>query len=99
MTTTIGPLELDPVFAQMGAATIQHVWAIPQLTDREKVFLSVTADVCQQALGMPFERHVRRGLGSRMSTADILALVRVLASYSAHHPAVKRLGRLARVWA
>src|SRR5919198_1189013 len=30
----------------LAAATVEHAWAVPELSDREKVFLCVVADVC-----------------------------------------------------
>jgi alkylhydroperoxidase/carboxymuconolactone decarboxylase family protein YurZ len=77
---------LDPVFAQMLGATAKHVRAIPELTDREKTFLCVVADICQPSLGLAFEAHVRAGLGRGVSTADIRALLRFI-SYDCGYPA------------
>jgi alkylhydroperoxidase/carboxymuconolactone decarboxylase family protein YurZ len=90
-------IALDPVFAQMAAATVKHVWALPQLTDREKVFLSVVADVCQPSLGLPFELHVRAGLARGVSTADIRALLRFIAYDSGYPAALAALDRLAEI--
>ncbi|WP_253770693.1 carboxymuconolactone decarboxylase family protein [Goodfellowiella coeruleoviolacea] len=77
---------LDPVFGQMAGATVRHAWAVAELTDREKVFLCVVADVCQPSLGLPFELHVRAGLARGVSTADIRALLRLI-SYDSGYPA------------
>jgi alkylhydroperoxidase/carboxymuconolactone decarboxylase family protein YurZ len=77
---------LDPVFAQMVGATAKHAWAVPELTDREKTFLCVAADVCQPSLGLAFEAHLRAGLGRGVSTADIRALLRFI-SYDCGYPA------------
>ncbi|MPZ85258.1 MAG: carboxymuconolactone decarboxylase [Actinophytocola sp.] len=77
---------LDPVFAQMVGATAEHVHAIPELTDREKTFLCVVADVCQPSLGLAFEAHVRAGIGRGVSTTDIRALLRFI-SYDCGYPA------------
>jgi alkylhydroperoxidase/carboxymuconolactone decarboxylase family protein YurZ len=97
-TTTNTPVtSLDPLFAQMGAATIQHAWAIPELTDREKVFLTITADVCQGTLGRPFELHVRSGSGHSVSTADIRDLLRFVSYDTGYHAALAALDRLAEI--
>jgi alkylhydroperoxidase/carboxymuconolactone decarboxylase family protein YurZ len=100
MSTTTG-IDLvgaqDPVFAQMAGATVEHAWSVPQLSDREKVFLSVVADVCQPSLGLPFELHVRAGLDRGVSTADIRALLRLIAydsGYPAALAAFERLGEI-----
>ncbi|MGO4615072.1 carboxymuconolactone decarboxylase family protein [Nocardia sp. 2YAB30] len=88
---------LDPVFAQMGVATAGHADAVPELTEREKVFLQVTADVCQQCLGLPFELHVRAGLKQGVSTADIRALLRLISYDSGYHAALAAFERLAEI--
>jgi alkylhydroperoxidase/carboxymuconolactone decarboxylase family protein YurZ len=89
--------ELDPVFAQMSAATLGHVWAIPELTDREKVFLTVVADVCQPSLGLPFELHVRAGIQRDVSTADIRALLRLISYDTGYPAALAAFERLAEI--
>jgi alkylhydroperoxidase/carboxymuconolactone decarboxylase family protein YurZ len=89
--------ELDPVFAQMAAATAEHVWAIPELTGREKVFLGVVADVCQPNLGLPFELHVQAGVELGVSTADIRALLRLISYDSGYPAALAALERLAEI--
>jgi alkylhydroperoxidase/carboxymuconolactone decarboxylase family protein YurZ len=85
---------LDPVFAQMVGATAKHVRAVPELTDREKTFLCVVADVCQPSLGLPFEAHVRGGLASGVSTADIRALLRFISYDCGYHAATAGFERL-----
>jgi alkylhydroperoxidase/carboxymuconolactone decarboxylase family protein YurZ len=78
---------LDPVFAEMNTATDRKAWeGIPELTMREKVLLSVVADVCQQTLGLPFEAHVAMGLQHDVSTDDLRELLRFI-SYDSGYPA------------
>src|SRR6476620_9833918 len=95
----IAPLlpETDTQFGQMGTATLRHVWAIPELTDREKIFLLVVADICQPALGLPFELHVRRALAADMSTADLRALIRLVSYDSGYHAAMAAMDRLTEI--
>lgn len=88
---------IDPVFAQMSAATETHVLAVPQLTEREKVLLCVVADVCQPSLGLPFELHVRGGLARGVSTADIRALLRFISYDTGYPAALAALDRLAEI--
>jgi alkylhydroperoxidase/carboxymuconolactone decarboxylase family protein YurZ len=85
---------LDPVFAQMAGATARHVRSVPELTDREKTFLCVVADVCQSSLGLAFEAHVRTGLACGVTTADIRALLRFIAYDSGYHAAAAAFERL-----
>ena len=88
---------LDPAFAQMAAATLDHAWAVPELTDREKVFLSVVADVCQSNLGLPFELHVHAAQARGVSTSDIRALLRFISYDSGYPTALAALARLAEI--
>jgi alkylhydroperoxidase/carboxymuconolactone decarboxylase family protein YurZ len=85
---------LDPVFAQMLGATAGYVRAIPELTEREKAFLCVVADVCQPSLGLAFEAHLRTGLESGVTVADIRALLRFISYDCGYHAAVAGLERL-----
>ncbi|HVV09497.1 carboxymuconolactone decarboxylase [Amycolatopsis sp.] len=100
-TETAAPANLrrlagvDPVFAQMVGATARHVRAIPELTDREKTFLCVTADVCQASLGFAFEAHIRAGLTAGVSTSDIRALLRFISYDCGYHAATTGFERLA----
>jgi alkylhydroperoxidase/carboxymuconolactone decarboxylase family protein YurZ len=95
VTTTIA--SLDPVFAQMGAATARHAGSVPQLTEREKVFLYLTADVCQQTLGLPLELHVDRARQQGVSTSDIRALLRLISFDTGYHAALAAFERLAEI--
>jgi alkylhydroperoxidase/carboxymuconolactone decarboxylase family protein YurZ len=96
-TTTDAMTALDPMFGQMYAATAVHAWAVPQLTDREKTFLCVVADVCHAGLGPAFELHVRTGLANGVSVADIRALLSFIAYDSGYHAALNALSRLAEI--
>jgi alkylhydroperoxidase/carboxymuconolactone decarboxylase family protein YurZ len=87
--------EVDPVFAQMVGATAGHARAIPELTDREKTFLCVVADVCQASLGFAFEAHVGAGLARGVSTSDIRALLRFVSYDCGYHAATAGFERLA----
>lgn len=88
---------LDPVFAQIVVATSDHSWALPQLTDREKVFLKVVADVCNATLGLPFEIHVNAGLACGVSTADLRALLRFVSYDTGYPAALAAFDRLAEI--
>ncbi|MEV6626006.1 carboxymuconolactone decarboxylase family protein [Amycolatopsis sp. NPDC051106] len=85
---------LDPVFAQMVGATAKYVRAIPELTDREKTFLCVTADVCQASLGLAFGAHVRTGLAAGVSTSDIRELLRFVSYDCGYHAATAGIERI-----
>ncbi|GLY39395.1 carboxymuconolactone decarboxylase [Amycolatopsis sp. NBRC 101858] len=101
MTTTetsLGRLAaLDPAFARMVGATAKHVRAIPELTDREKTFLCVTADVCQASLGLAFTAHVRAGLAAGVSTSDIRELLRFVSYDCGYHAATAGIERIAEL--
>jgi alkylhydroperoxidase/carboxymuconolactone decarboxylase family protein YurZ len=86
---------LDPVFAQMFGATAGHADAIPELTEREKTFLRVTADVCQSGLGRVFDAHVHAGIEHGVSTSDIRALLRFISYECGYHAATAAFEQLA----
>ncbi|GAA1690067.1 carboxymuconolactone decarboxylase family protein [Fodinicola feengrottensis] len=88
---------MDKVFRQLAQATREHVWAISELTDREKVFLSVVADVCQSTLGAPFDLHVRAGVERGVSTVDIRALLRFASYDTGYHAALAAFERLEEI--
>ncbi|RJL35565.1 carboxymuconolactone decarboxylase family protein [Bailinhaonella thermotolerans] len=89
---------LDPVFAEMSAATDRKVWEeIPELTTREKILLSIVADVCQQTLGLPFEHHARMGLDHGLSRDDLRELLRFISYDSGYPAALAALARLAEI--
>jgi alkylhydroperoxidase/carboxymuconolactone decarboxylase family protein YurZ len=100
LTTTATPANLerlaalDPVFAQLVGATAKFVRAIPELTDREKTFLCVTADVCQGSLGLAFTSHVRAGLTAGVSTSDIRELLRFVSYECGYHVATAGIERI-----
>lgn len=90
--------ELDPVFAEMNAATNDAVWeGIPELSPREKILLLVVADVCQQTLGRPFEEHVLAGLDNGLTADDFRELLRFIAYDSGYPAAASALARLVEV--
>jgi len=86
---------LDPVLAQMTLASVGHARSVPELTDREKTFLNVVADVCQGALGLPFEAHVRAGLGAGVTVEDLRELLRFVSYDIGYHAAVAGFEALA----
>lgn len=88
---------LDAMFAQMDAATTRHANAISGLTGREKTFLRLTADVCAQTLGLPFELHLRAGLRLGVTTADVRALLRLISYDSGYHTVLAAFDRLAEL--
>jgi alkylhydroperoxidase/carboxymuconolactone decarboxylase family protein YurZ len=88
---------VDPVFAELNAATDQHVWALPQLSVREKVLLCVVADVCEQTLSLPFELHVTMGLEHGVPAEDIREMIRLIAYDSGYPAALAALERLAAI--
>src|SRR3954465_6013019 len=78
----------------MAGAPAKYVRAIPELTDREKTFLCVTADVCQASLGMAFSAHVRAGLAAGVSTSDVRELLRFVSYDCGYHAATAGIERI-----
>ncbi|GAA2212833.1 carboxymuconolactone decarboxylase family protein [Nonomuraea monospora] len=90
--------SLDAVFDEMAAATDRLLWnEIPELSAREKALLCLTADVCQQTLGLPFAQHVRMAADSGVSADDLRELLRFVAYDSGYPAALSALARLAEL--
>ncbi|WP_377273484.1 carboxymuconolactone decarboxylase family protein [Peterkaempfera sp. SMS 1(5)a] len=89
--------ELDPVFAEMAAATFQLTQSETQLTSREITLLNLVADVCEQILGMPFELHVRAALDNGLDADDLRELLRFISYDSGYPAALAALEQLAEV--
>ncbi|GAA4968638.1 alkylhydroperoxidase/carboxymuconolactone decarboxylase family protein YurZ [Nonomuraea thailandensis] len=86
---------LDSVFAEMSAATDRLLWEeVPELTRREKALLCLTADVCQQTLGLSFQRHVAMAADCGLSADDLRELLRFVAYDSGYPAALTALARL-----
>ena len=86
--------ELDPVFAEMAAASFRPTGPETHLTPRESALLSLVADVCTQVLGTPFALHVRAALDNGLDADDLRELFRFI-SYDSGYPAA--LGALERL--
>lgn len=63
--------DIDPVFGKMAVAMGQATWTIPELTQREKCFACLAADVCLRDLDLPFHMHVQMALANDVPIADI----------------------------
>src|SRR3954470_24225573 len=89
---------LDPVFAEMSAATDRRLWnEIPELSTREKILLSLVADVCQQTLGLSFESHIAMARQHGLSADDLRELLRFISYDSGYPAALTALARLADI--
>lgn len=63
-------LDIDPVFGKMAGAMRQATWTIPELTQREKCFACLTADVCLHDIDLPFHMHVQMALAEDACSSD-----------------------------
>ncbi|WP_042397588.1 carboxymuconolactone decarboxylase family protein [Streptacidiphilus carbonis] len=89
--------ELDPVFAEMAAASFQRARAGKELTPRELALIGLVGDVCTQVLGMPYELHVRAALDNGLDADDLRELLRFLSYDSGYPAALAALERLAAI--
>jgi alkylhydroperoxidase/carboxymuconolactone decarboxylase family protein YurZ len=89
---------LGPVFAEMSAATDRMLWEdTPELSTREKILLSLVADVCRQTLGLPFETHIAMAREHGLSADDLRELLRFISYDSGYPAALAALGRLTEI--
>jgi alkylhydroperoxidase/carboxymuconolactone decarboxylase family protein YurZ len=85
----------DAVFTEMAQATTKALWDdLPALTTREKLLLSLVADVCQGTLGKSFEQHVLAAEKSNVPPDDLRELLRFIAYDSGYPAAATALQRL-----
>lgn len=89
--------DLDPVFAEMAAASLELTERGTRLPPRELALLSLVADVCEQVLGTPFELHVRAALDNGLDADDLRELLRFISYDSGYPAALAALERLAEV--
>ncbi|MFI1095933.1 carboxymuconolactone decarboxylase family protein [Streptomyces sp. NPDC020917] len=89
--------ELDPVLAEMAAATFRLTRSSGKLTPRELSVVNLVADVCEQVLGMTFALHVRAALDSGLDADDLRELLRFISYDSGYPAALAALERLAEV--
>ncbi|MFC1437472.1 carboxymuconolactone decarboxylase family protein [Streptacidiphilus sp. N1-10] len=89
--------ELDPVFAEMAAASFDLTATAPQLTPRELSLIALVADVCGQVFGVPFELHVRAALANGLDADDLRELLRFISYDSGYPAALAALERLTEV--
>ncbi|MEV5753540.1 carboxymuconolactone decarboxylase family protein [Actinoallomurus sp. NPDC052308] len=89
---------LDPVFAEMSAATDHVLWEeTPELSTREKILLSLVADVSQQTLGLPYEAHVVTAREHGLSADELRELLRFISYDSGYPAALAALARLTEI--
>ena len=89
--------DLDPVFAEMAAASFCQTGRGSELTPRELTVLSLVADVCEQVLGTPFELHVRAALDNGLDADDLRELLRFISYESGYPAALAALERLTQI--
>jgi len=89
--------ELDPVFAEMAAASFRLAGEGSELTPRERILLGLVADVCGQILGMPYELHVRAALDNGLDADDLRELLRFISYDSGYPAALAALERLTEI--
>ena len=97
MTTVDRVAPLDELFAQMARASLTHCRSVPELSAREQMFLNLLGHICQSALGLPYELHVRAALRTGLTTEDIRALLRLAGPEIGYSAALGALERLAEI--
>jgi alkylhydroperoxidase/carboxymuconolactone decarboxylase family protein YurZ len=89
--------DLDPVFAEMAAASFRPSGAEPDVTPRERILITLVTDVCGQVFGMPFDLHVRAALDIGLDADDLRELLRFTAYESGYPAALAALERLTEI--
>jgi len=89
--------DLDPVFAEMAAASFRHSDEDPDLTPRERILITLVSDVCGQIFGVPFDLHVRAALDAGLDADDLREFLRFIAYDSGYPAALTALERLTEI--
>ena len=71
----------DPWLAGFSASRTGRSWGLPGLTERERAYLTLTADVARQTLGAPFRRHVQLARDGGATPGEIRDVVRFMAEF------------------
>jgi alkylhydroperoxidase/carboxymuconolactone decarboxylase family protein YurZ len=87
-------MSSDPILETMRAATERDLWRLERLTPREKVFLAVTADVCQGVFGPAFAQHLARAEAASVTNDDLRDVIRHIAYDSGYHVASEAMARI-----
>ena len=89
--------DLDPVFAEMAAASFRPSGDGPDVTPRERILITLVTDVCGQVFDMPFDLHVRAALDAGLDADDLRELLRFTAYESGYPAALTALERLTEI--
>ena len=89
--------DLDPVFAEMAAASFRPSGDGPDVTARERILITLVTDVCGQVFDMPFDLHVRAALDAGLDADDLRELLRFTAYESGYPAALTALERLTEI--
>ncbi len=66
---------IDPDFAEAALRFASPSWELPELTDRQRSFLCIAADLCRGRLGLPFAMHVNMALKSGAKPAELKEVI------------------------
>jgi alkylhydroperoxidase/carboxymuconolactone decarboxylase family protein YurZ len=89
--------EIDPAFGEMAVTMGQATWSIPELTQREKAFACLAADVCVRDLDLPFRMHIEMALSNDVPLADVREAILQSSLEAGHTGALLALKRFKEV--
>lgn len=85
--------EIDPEFGEMAVRMGQATWSITELSQREKVFACVAADVCVRDLGLPLQMHMEMALANDVPIQDVREVILQSAIEAGHTGTLMALAR------
>ena len=91
--------EIDAAFGRMAVNMGQATWSIPELSQREKSFACIAADICVRDLGMPFEMHIQMALANDVPLSDVREAILHSAIEAGHTGTLAALSRFKEVCA
>ncbi|GIH18883.1 carboxymuconolactone decarboxylase family protein [Rugosimonospora africana] len=87
---------LDPHFEAAAAAASRYAWTLPDLSMREKAFVSIATDLCAGNTGLALATHVEGATRHGVTAAECLVAVRYLAPYVGQLTTARAVGQLRR---
>ncbi|MUL39070.1 carboxymuconolactone decarboxylase family protein [Gloeocapsopsis dulcis] len=91
--------DLDPAFGNLAVQHMGEIWSRPGLTLKERAFISIVCDVCNQTLSTPFEYHIKMALENGATRQDVKEAVLHTVVYDASTKCLEAIAKLKELYA
>ena len=90
---------VDAQFGDLTSRMAGEVWGRPGLSNRERAFISIAGDVCNQTLDGPFQFHVETALQHGSTRADVREAVLHMVIYGSFPKVLQSVVKLNELYA